>query len=212
MNGRFHFGYCIRIVGPSQCGKTVSLVALLKQKSYFYPQPPKRIMWITGSPVRDEALENEVLLHYPESQFFHEIPHNLNELIQAYDFWVFDDMSAELKNNTCFTNFFTKMAHHCQCLMAYLTQNAYEPGKDATTRARNCAYQIFFNNKADIRWIRLLGQQLLHNSKLFNDMFQYTTREPYSCLLIDNRTMTPSNEQFIGDAFAKIPYFLVPYK
>ena len=46
------------------------------------------------------------------------------------DFWVFDDIASELKNNACFTNFFTKTAHHKNYLMAYLTQNAYEPGPD----------------------------------------------------------------------------------
>ena len=212
MEGRFHFGYCIRIAGPSQCGKTVTLVKLLKQKSNFHPCPPKRVMWVTGSPTRDEALENDVLAHYPQSQFFHEIPHNFEQLIEPYDFWVFDDMSAELKNSATFTNIFTKTAHHCRCIMAYLTQNAYEPGKDSATRTRNCAYQIFFNNKADIRWIGVLGQQLLNNSKQFANMFHHATREPYSCLLVDNRTTTPSTEQFIGDAFGETPYFLVPHK
>ena len=212
MEGRFHFGYCIRLAGPSQCGKTVTLVKLLKQKSNFFPWPPKRVMWVSDSPMRDETLENEVLTHYPDSQFFHEIPHNFEEMIEPYDFWVFDDMSAELKNNTAFTNIFTKTAHHCKCIMAYLTQNAYEPGKDATTRARNCAYQIFFRNKADVRWVRVLGQQLLSNTSQFARMFEYATRDPYTCLLVDNRATTPSNEQFIGDPFGQVPYFLVPHK
>ena len=212
MDGRFHFGHCIRVAGPSQCGKTVTLLKLLKRKSNFYPHPPKRIMWITGSPVHDAQLENEILSHYPDSRFFYEIPHNLNELIQPYDFWIFDDLSGELQNNREFTNFFTKTAHHCQCLMAYLTQNAYEPGKDAATRTRNCAYQIFFNNKADVRWVNVLGQQLLGNSKVFSNMFSHATREPYSCLLVDNRATTPSHEQFIGDAFTENPYFIVPHK
>ena len=64
----------------------------------------------------------------------------ISEMVQEYDFWVFDDMASELKNNTCFTNFFTKTAHHKNCLMAYLTP-----------------YQAYFDNKADCRWICVLG-------------------------------------------------------
>ena len=45
-------------------------------------------------------------------------------------------MVSELKNNTCFTNFFTKTVHHKNCLMAYLTQNVYELGVDSVTRSR----------------------------------------------------------------------------
>ena len=91
------------------------------------------------------------------------MPENISEMVQEQDFWVFDDMASELKNNTCFTNFFTKTAHHKNCLMAYLTQNAYEAGVDRVTRSHNCAYQVYFNNKVDCHWIRVLGDQLTSN-------------------------------------------------
>jgi hypothetical protein len=85
--------------------------------------------------------------------------------------------------------------------MAYLSQNAYEQGPDATTRTRNCVYQIYFNNTADCRWIRVLGEQLLGNVALFKSIFKHATRDPYSCLLCDNRADTPSREQFITNPF-----------
>ena len=158
-------------------------------------------MWVSGSGVRDCKLEKAILSMYPSSQFFYSIPEDLDDLVEEYDFFVFDDLSRELKNNTSFTNFFTKTAHHKNCMMAYLTQNAYESGSDAVTRSRNSAYQVFFNNKADVRWIRVLGNQLAGNYKHFADMFHKVTSEPYSCLLVDNRTTTPQIEQFIGNAF-----------
>ena len=67
--------------------------------------------------------------------------------------------------------------------MAYLTQNTYEPGPDGVTRSRNCAYQVYFNNKADCRWIRVLGDQLTGNYKQFASMFKEATKRPYDCLL-----------------------------
>ena len=129
---------------------------------------------------------------------------------------VFDDMASELKNNVCFINFFTKTAHYKNCLMAYLTQNAYEPGPDGVTRSRNCTYQVFFNNKVDCHWIRVLGDQLTGNYKQFASMFKEATKHPYDSLLCDNRATTPANEQFIGNAFTVTEqdpiYFLVPHK
>ena len=117
MNGR---------IRPSQCGKTSTLCRLLTSKEYFYPCPPKRVMWVSGSGVQGENIENKIM--YPASQFFYQVPEDISEMVQEYDFWVFDDMASELKNNTCFTNFFSKTAHHKNCLMTYLTQNAYELG------------------------------------------------------------------------------------
>ena len=201
MDHRFHFGHCIRIAGPSQCGKTSTLLKLLESKSYFFPCPPKRIMWVSGSGVCNHKLTSKILSCYPASQLFYTLPQDLDEQVREFDFWVFDDLSSELRKNSSFTNFFTKTAHHKNCIMAYLTQNAYEQGPDATTRTRNCAYQIYFNNKADVRWIRVLGDQLLGNHRQFASLFHKATAEPYSCLLVDNRATTPNTEQFIGNPF-----------
>ena len=216
MNGRFQHGYCIRFAGPSQCGKTFTLCKLLASKEYFCPCPPKRVMWVSGSGEINKTIENKVLQLYPLSQFFYHVPEEIPAMVREYDFWVFDDMASELKNNMGFTNFFTKTAHHKNCLMAYLTQNAYEPGLDSVTRSRNCMYQVYFNNKADCRWIRVLGDQLTGNHKQFANMFKESTKRPYDCLLCDNRTTTPPIEQFIGNAFTATEddptYFLVPHK
>ena len=121
MNGQIQHGCCIWFAGPSQCGKTSTLCKLLSQE-YFYPCPPKRDMWVSGSGAPNESIESKIKTIHPESQFFYQVPENISEMVQEYDFWVFDDMASELKNNTCFTNFFTKTAHDKNCLMAYLTQ------------------------------------------------------------------------------------------
>ena len=216
MDGRFHFGFCIRLAGPSQCGKTQTLLKLLGNKKSFYPCPPKRVVWVSGSGVVDTNLENTIKAMYPVNQFFYAIPEEITPLVQEYDFWVFDDMASELKSNTEFTNFFTKIAHHKNCIMAYLSQNAYEKGADATTRTRNCLYQIYFENKADCRWIRTLGDQLLGNVPQFKAIFKSATREPFACLLCDNRTTTSFQEQFISNPFDSTREnptgYLVPHK
>lgn len=216
MNGQFHFGRCIRIAGPSQCGKTWTLCKLLENKANFFPHAPRRIVWISGSNVCDENLETKIKAMYPASQFFYHIPEDISSMAREFDFWVFDDMSSELKNNAEFTNFFTKTAHHKNCLMAYLTQNAYKQGRDAAMQTRNCAYQIYFNNKADRRWIRVLGDQLLGNHKQFANLFQKAMQRPYNCLLLDNQSTTPPHKQFIGNAFCSTDddptYFLIPHK
>ena len=124
MNGRIQHGYCIWFAGPSQCGKTSTLCKLLVSKEYFYPRPPKQVMWVSGSGAPNGSIESKIKTIYPESQFFHQVLKIFLRWCKNVTFWVFDDMASELKNNTCFTNFFTKTAHHKNCLMAYLTQNA----------------------------------------------------------------------------------------
>ena len=100
MENRFHFGHSILLAGSSQCGKTMTLM----NPKYFYPNPPKRVMWVSGSGVRDHKIENMIATRYPSSKFFYEIPSSeeLPDLVCEHDFWVFDDMALELKNHKGF--------------------------------------------------------------------------------------------------------------
>ena len=63
-------------------------------------------------------------------------------------------------------------------------KNTYEPGPDGVTRSRNCVYQVYFDNKADCRWIRVLGDQLTGNYKQFAHVFKEATKRPYDCITL----------------------------
>lgn len=217
MDGRFEFGHSIKVAGPTQCGKTVTLCKLLCNKHHFTPCPPKRIMWVVGSKVRDEVTEIKIRSCYPNSKFLYDVPDNetLPDLVEPYDFWVFDDASKELEKHSEFTNMFTKTTHHKPCMLAYLTQNPYEKSGDAVTRSRNCSYTILFRNKNDVRIVKTLGSQLTQSRHVFTNIFDAATKNKnHACLLIDNRPNTPATEQFICNAFDPTPdeptAFLVP--
>ena len=89
-------------------------------------------------------------------------------------------------------------------------------GLIGVTRPHNCAYQVYFNNKANCCWICVLGDQLTSNYKQFANMFKEATKCTYDSLSCDNCATTPSNERFIGNAFIGTEqdptYFLVPHK
>jgi hypothetical protein len=202
------------------CGKTVSLCKLLITKRFFKPCPPKRIMWVSGSDTVDQSLEELINKHYPNNtNFFYGKPdcEKLRKMVREHDAWVFDDLAGELGDDPNFTKFFTKTAHHKNCIVFYLTQNPFEKSKEAVTRTRNCAYQVYFHNNADIRWISVVGKQLLGNSRLFEEMFQSVMNSSYDSLLCDNRATTKKEDgQFIGHPFTASDEnptcFLVPHK
>jgi hypothetical protein len=219
MDGRFEFKNCVRFAGPSLCGKTVALCKLLTNKQFFKPNAPRRVMWVSGSDSVDDKLEALIRQHYSESQFFYGHPNcsKLRKMVRKHDAWVFDDLAGELATDRDFTAFFTKTAHHMDCIMFYLSQNPFEKSKESVTRTRNCAYQVYFNNNSDVRWIANVGKQLLGNVKLFEEMFQSVMTEDYDCLLCDNRATTKKKDgQFIGRPFNATEEnptcYLVPYK
>lgn len=205
MEGIFEFRNSCKISGPSLCGKTVALTKLLTNKKFFYPRPPMRIMWVTGSDAVDEELVNLLMKHYPDSQFFYGKPDcaSLRQTVRQYDVWVFDDLAGELADDREFSMFFTKTTHHMGCFTFYLTQNPFDNGREAVTRTRNCAYQIFFKNNADIRWEKVVGTQLLNNGPLFQRMLNEALVKPYSFLLCDNRaTSTFERGRIIANALS----------
>jgi hypothetical protein len=219
MDGRFEFRNCVRFAGPSMCGKTVTLCKLLANKKYFKPNAPKRVMWVSGSDTVDEKIEELIKSHYPDSQFFYGAPNcqKLRTMVRKHDAWVFDDLAGELSTDREFSAFFTKTAHHKECIMFYLSQNPFEKSKESVTRTRNCAYQVFFNNNADVRWVAHVGHQLLGNAQLFEEMFQSVMIGSYDCLLCDNRATTRKEDgQFIGHPFNPTEEnptcYLIPYK
>lgn len=176
-------------------------------------------MWVSGSGTVDKSIETLVLKHYPNSQFFYGDPdcNKLLAMVRAHDAWVFDDLAGELGSDSNFTKFFTKTAHHKNCIMFYLSQNPFEQSKEAVTRTRNCAYQVYFWNKSDIRWLSVVGNQLLGNPKLFVEMFQSVMKDSYDSMLIDNRATTKKEDgQFIGHPFTATEEnptcFLIPHK
>ena len=75
---------------------------------------------VSGSDEIDGNVERDILNNYPQSQFFYGSPQleELRSMVREYDFWVFDDLSTELRKNSFFTNFFTKTCHHKNCIMA----------------------------------------------------------------------------------------------
>jgi hypothetical protein len=61
-------------------------------------------MWVSGLGVQDKVIENNIKAMYPLSQFLYMVPDEIIPLVKEYNFWVFDDMASELKNNSEFTN------------------------------------------------------------------------------------------------------------
>ena len=66
-------------------------------------------MWVSGSGAPNESIESKFKTIYCVSQFFYQVPENISEMVQEYDFCIFNDMASELKNNTGFTNFLPKL-------------------------------------------------------------------------------------------------------
>ena len=101
------------------------------------------------------------------------------------------------------SNIFTKISHHRNVSVIFLTQNMYYKSKQARTMSLNTQYLVLFKNPRDATQVATLGRQMYpNNSKFLVEAFQDATKRPYGYLLLDLRADTLENYRVRTNIFA----------
>jgi hypothetical protein len=104
---------------------------------------------------------------------------------------VMDDMMQEMKNDSRFTQLFTRGSHHWNLSIIHIVQNVFFEG--LRTSRINAQYLVLLKNPADRLQIQTLGRQIFPGSKHFAEAFEDATNRPFGYLLIDLTQTTPEN-------------------
>jgi len=95
-----------------------------------------------------------------------------------------DDFMSE--TNQLVANVFTKISHHRNVSVVYLTQNVFDKNKYAGTISLNAHYIVLFKNPRDATQFATLARQMYPNaSKFAIEAYNDATSAPYGYLLID---------------------------
>jgi hypothetical protein len=95
-----------------------------------------------------------------------------------------DDLMSEA--NDTVTNLFTKVSHHRNVSVVFLTQNIFY--KNLRTISLNSHYIVLFKNPRDAGQVTILARQMYPgNSKFATEAFKDATSTPHSYLLFDLR-------------------------
>lgn len=100
---------------------------------------------------------------------------------------VVDDLMTEKGNDVMMQNLFTKLSHHKNVTVIFITQNIFAKGH--CNLKRNAHYLIMMRNPSDKSQISLLGRQLYPRSKQhlqhFYESYDDATKKKYGYLFID---------------------------
>jgi len=97
---------------------------------------------------------------------------------------ILDDLMSE--TNQLVANMFTKISHHRNVSVVYLTQNVFDKNKYARTISLNTHYLVLFKNPRDASQFATLARQMYPNtSKFAIEAYMDATSAPYGYLLID---------------------------
>lgn len=172
------------IAGPTGCGKSYFVRDLLSAKGEMFSIIPDKVVWFYGiyQPLYDE-IENVT--------FVEGLPPTFQEYLGENTVCVIDDL-MQSSNDKRLSNLFTRGSHHLNLSVIFITQNFFHKGKEMRDITLNAHYLVLSKNRRDLSQITHLGRQLYPNHmKLFQEVFEDATKNPYSYLFIDLRSETP---------------------
>ena len=190
---QFKHPFTALVAGATGSGKTVLIRRLLRNHVWTIAnvnESKLRVIWIYGAwqneyniPLAPDSVEVAYMQTLPgvdDIQSFK--PHLI----------IVDDLMHEMSNNKEMSDWFSKYSHHNNISVMFVVQNLFFKGNLMRTISLNAQYIILLKNARDRNQVAHLGRQLFPNkSKMFINVYNDATTQPYGYLVIDTTTTTP---------------------
>lgn len=182
MDVRFKHPFTCVVAGPTGCGKSTFIFRLINEASELIEPPPQKIMYCYG--VYQPIFDN-----YPYVEFHEGLPDNDTFDGRERTLLILDDLMSEAGDGVC--KIFTKLSHHKNISVIFLTQNLFHKSSHARTMSLNSHYIVLFKNPRDALQVHNLARQMHPGKNNFLlEAFKMATANPYDYLLIDLKADT----------------------
>lgn len=191
---------CI-LSGPSNAGKTTFCFNLLQCKDVLFSKIPSHtiLFYKKHQDVYDYMIKAKLVdeLVHIEGDMISE--HEFEKRVSKYrskngSLCLFDDC-LELIDETN-SKIFTKISHHENCSVIFLTQSLFADNKHYRTMSRNATYMVLMKNPRNISQIKNLSSQMCADKSLLVNAYKEATKTAYSYLFIDFHPRTPEHIRF----------------
>ena len=165
------------ISGPTGSGKSVFVQRLLKYAKTVISPAPDRILYCYGV-YQDMFAKMEGVEFIEGLPSLEEFDGNKHSLV------VIDDLMHE--TNDVVTKLFTRVSHHTNTSVIFITQNIFHQSRETRTITLNAQYLVMFKNVRDKSQITFLARQMYPTSpKHMVEAYNDATNDPYSYLFDD---------------------------
>jgi hypothetical protein len=181
------------VSGPTGSGKTEFVFRLLKHRNEVIIQPPEKVLWCYGA-------YQESFLKIKDVDFHEGLPSMEQFDGKQRTLLILDDLMSETDDRV--TKIFTKISHHANVSVIYITQNLFFAGKQNRTITLNAHYMALFKNVRDQTQITSLARQMFPGKTGFmQEAFKDATWKPYSYLFIDLKPNTDDSQRLRSQIF-----------
>lgn len=196
---------CI-ISGSSNCGKTTLTHNLLHYRSLLFSSVPAKTFLFYR---KHQEIYNQMI----KQNLVDEIIEVEDEMISEKEFeqkvspykniggslCIFDDLMESITETN--SKIFTKIAHHENTSIIFLTQTLFVDNKHYRVMSRNATYMIIMKNPRDVSQIKNLASQVGVDKNMLIDVYKEATRRPFTYLFVDYHAETPEHIRFRSDIF-----------
>ena len=203
---QFQCPFSAIIAGANQSGKTTFLFNLLQSIDYIFSQKPVKVFLFYKKP---QEMYNQML----KLNLVHEIVEVEDGMVSEKEFenkvapfrnkggslCIFDDLMEHVDATN--SKIFTKIVHHENCNVIFLTQSLFLDNKHYRVMSKNATYLIIMKNPRDASQMKHLAIQMNLNANMLTEVYKTATKRPYSYLLIDFHAQTPDHIRLRSDIF-----------
>jgi hypothetical protein len=170
------------VAGPTGSGKSVFTFRLITEADSLITPPPEKIVYCYGE-------YQEIFKNFPHVTFNEGLPDVSQFDGKKRTLLILDDLMS--KANDDVSDIFTKISHHRNVSVIFLTQNLFYKSKQSRTMSLNSHYLVLFKNPRDALQVATLGRQMYpNNNKFLVEAFKDATDKPHGYLLLDLRADT----------------------
>jgi GTPase SAR1 family protein len=194
MDVRLKHPFTCTVAGPTSSGKTQFVFRLIRHANELTHPPPERILYCYGE-------FQPSFLELPQVEFHEGLP-DVNRFDGRHRILlIIDDLINEVNQNVC--NIFTKLSHHRNVSVIFLTQDLFHRNKHVRTMNLNTHYIVLFKNPRDAGQVSTLARQMYPGkSKFVVEAYEDVTKE--TVRIPSDRFETGNGRTLAGTANGRI--------
>ena len=151
MDSRLAHPFTCIVSGPTGSGKSVFTLKLIEHAQEIISPPPERILFFYGE-------YQKIFDNYPKVEFHDGLPDVSTFDGKQRTLLVMDDVMTSTDDRA--VHIFTKISHHRNLSVVYLTQNLFYKNKQTSTLSLNSHYIVWFKNARDATQVVNLAREM----------------------------------------------------